>query len=248
MQTWRFLRWYGVASIRCNIEISCSTVAGLSILLWKFMDLGYVHTAPFSNLSVFVGIQHPFTLLHFCTNNGEKNIRFYAFTLLTKTDKNLPVFVIYDRSHCSVFVKLHKGAEAVTLISALKLLLLTVRLGKLTKLNVFYLIAFCFLQIQHWILREICEIFCCCCCSVLFLSVFVRSHWSTQRFQKLPFLWISTLKSVFENLCVFVGSSVNGFTKTGIFCSFCTKTEQCERGIRFNSINMTCYSYVPVGI
>ena len=58
-----------------------------------------------------------FTLLRF-----QIYIRFCAFTLLTKTDKNLSVFVIYDRSHCSVFVKLHKGAEALTLISALKLI------------------------------------------------------------------------------------------------------------------------------
>ena len=65
---------------------------------------GYVHAAPF---------------LH---KSGEKNTRFCAFTLLTKADKNLSVFVIYDRSHCSVFVKLHRGAEALTLISALKLI------------------------------------------------------------------------------------------------------------------------------
>ena len=32
------------------------------------------------------------------------------------------VFVIYDHSHCSVFVKLHKGAKSLTLISALKLI------------------------------------------------------------------------------------------------------------------------------
>ena len=43
----------------------------------------------------------------FLYKNGERNIRFCAFTLLTETDKNLSVFVIYDRSHCSVFVKLH---------------------------------------------------------------------------------------------------------------------------------------------
>ena len=30
--------------------------------------------------------------------------------------------MIYDRSHCSVFVKLHKGAEVLTLISPLKLI------------------------------------------------------------------------------------------------------------------------------
>ena len=59
------------------------------------------------------------TLLY---RNEEKNIRFCALTLLTKTDKNLSVFMIYDRSHCSVFVKLHKGAEALTLTSALKLI------------------------------------------------------------------------------------------------------------------------------
>ena len=58
----------------------------------------------------------------FCTKNGEKNIRFCEFTLLTKTNKNLSVFVIYDRSHCSIFMKLHKGAEALTLISPLKLI------------------------------------------------------------------------------------------------------------------------------
>ena len=42
------------------------------------------------------------------------------------------------------------------------------------------------------------------------------------RFQKPPFLWISTFDSVFENLrfCgVFVGISVNTFTKTEVFLS-----------------------------
>ena len=80
-----------------------------------------------SHCSVFKSIRFcrypaPVHTAPFLYKNEEKNIRFCAFTLLTKTDKNLSVFVIYDRSHCSVFVKLHKGAEALTLISALKLI------------------------------------------------------------------------------------------------------------------------------
>ena len=57
----------------------------------------------------------------FLYKNEEKTIHFCAFTLLSKTDKKLSVFVIYGRSHYSVFVKLQKGAEALTLISPLKL-------------------------------------------------------------------------------------------------------------------------------
>ena len=78
-----------------------------------------------SHCSVFKFIRFcrypaPVHTAQFLYKNGEKNVRFCAFTLLTKTDKNLSVFVIYDRSHCSVFVKRHKGAEALTLTSALK--------------------------------------------------------------------------------------------------------------------------------
>ena len=81
--------------------------------------LGYIHTTQFSNLSVFVDIH----VVPFLYKNEAKNIRFGAFTLLAKTDKNSSVFdLIYDRSHGSVFVKFHKGAEALTLISALKLI------------------------------------------------------------------------------------------------------------------------------
>ena len=76
-----------------------------------------------SHCSVFKFIR--FIDIHFVPflyKNGAKNIRFCAFTVLTKKDKNLSVFVIYDRAHCSLFMKLHKGAEALTLISALKLI------------------------------------------------------------------------------------------------------------------------------
>ena len=80
-----------------------------------------------SHCSVFKFIRFcrypaPVYIAPFLYKRGEKNIRFCAFTLLTKTDKNSSVFVIYDRSHCSVFVKLHKGAEALTLFSDLKLI------------------------------------------------------------------------------------------------------------------------------
>ena len=56
-------------------------------------------------------------------------------------------------------------------------------------------------------------------------------HIDQMRFQKPPFLWISTFDSVFKNLrfCgVFVEINVKTFTKTH---GFCTKTEQCERGL-----------------
>ena len=70
----------------------------------------------------------------FLYKNEEKNIRFCAFTLLTRADKNLFVFVIYDRSHCSVFEKLHKGAEALTFISAIKLIVASSLIRKTSKI------------------------------------------------------------------------------------------------------------------
>ena len=121
----------------------------------------------------------PVNTAPFLYKNEEKNIRFCGFILLTKRDKNLSVFVIYDRSHCSVFVKLHKGAEALTLISALKLIVSNSLIRKTGKTYCILSQVFCFLQIQRWIRREMCEVFCCCCCSVFVFSVFVRSHWST---------------------------------------------------------------------
>ena len=58
---------------------------------------------------------------------------------------------------------------------------------------------------------------------------FLCVHIDQMRFQKPPFLWISTFDGVFENLCfcgVFVRVSVNTFTKTEVFLSvFFTKTE-----------------------
>ena len=54
--------------------------------------------------------------------NRAKNSSLCAFTLLTRTEKNLSVFVAYNRSHGHVFVKLHKGSEAVTLIWPVKLI------------------------------------------------------------------------------------------------------------------------------
>ena len=119
--------------------------------IWIY--LGYVHTAPFSNLFVFVDIH----VVAFLYRSGAKNIRFHVFTLLTKTDKNLAVFVIYDHARGSVFVKLHKGAEALTLISALKL---SVRLGKPAKLEVEF--------------GEECAKY--CCCSVFVYIRFLHSH------------------------------------------------------------------------
>ena len=91
--------------------------------------LGYVHAAQFSNLSVFVDIH----VVPFLYKNGAKNICFCAFTVLTKKDKNFSVFVIYDRAHGSVFVKLRKGAEALTLISALKLIVADSLIRKTSK-------------------------------------------------------------------------------------------------------------------
>ena len=62
------------------------------------------------NFIRFCRYSAPVHIAPFLYKNGEKNIRFRAFTLLTKMDKNLSVFVIYDRSHCSVLklVKLQK--------------------------------------------------------------------------------------------------------------------------------------------
>ena len=52
---------------------------------------------------------------------------------------------------------------------------------------------------------------------------FCEAHcWIMERFQRPPFLWISTFDSVFENIrfCgVFVQISVNTFTKTELFLS-----------------------------
>ena len=62
--------------------------------------LGYIHTAP---LSVIVDIY----VVPFLYRNGAKNVCFRGFILLTKT----------DRGHCYVFVKLHKGAKALTLLT-----------------------------------------------------------------------------------------------------------------------------------
>ena len=51
---------------------------------------------------------------------------------------------------------------------------------------------------------------------------FLCVHIDLERFQKRPFLWISTFDTVFENLSfrdVFVRISVNTFTKTEVFLS-----------------------------
>ena len=147
----------------------------------------------------------PVNTAPFLYKNEEKNIRFCEFTLLTKTDKNLSVSVIYDRSHYSGFVKLHKGAEALTLISALKLIVANSSIRKTGKLNVFHLIGFCFLQLQRWIWREMCKYFIVAIAAFCFYT-FLCVHTNPQRFQNPPFLWISILKGVFENfhVCAFL--------------------------------------------
>ena len=58
-------------------------------------------------------------------------------------------------------------------------------------------------------------------CAFTLLLVCEAHYWILERFQKPPFLWISTFDSVFKNLRfgVFVQISVNTFTKTEIFLS-----------------------------
>ena len=66
---------------------------------------GPVHTTPFLLVSVFVASKLPVHTTPFLYKNGEKNLRFCAFTLIcpiTKTQRKTSVFV---RSHYSVFAK-----------------------------------------------------------------------------------------------------------------------------------------------
>ena len=75
--------------------------------------LGPVHTTPFLLASVFVASKLPVHTAPFSYKNGEKNLRFCAFTLIcpiTKTQRKTSVFV---RSHYSVFVKLIVGYWSV---------------------------------------------------------------------------------------------------------------------------------------
>ena len=63
----------------------------------------------------------------------------------------------------------------------------------------------------------------------------MKAEGNSERFQKSPFLWISTFDSVFEDLhfCgAFLQISVSTFTKRMFSLLFCTKTEQCEWGLR----------------
>ena len=59
-------------------------------------------------------------------------------------------------------------------------------------------------------------------CAFTLLRFCEAQSWTLERFQKPPFLWISTFESVFKNLrfCgVFVQISVNAFTITEVFVS-----------------------------
>ena len=67
----------------------------------------YIHTAPSSNLSVFVDNQHSFTRIPFC-RKMEGNI--CVFTLLAKREETISDFVVHDRSLCPVFVRFHNEA------------------------------------------------------------------------------------------------------------------------------------------
>ena len=84
------------------------------VLGWKIFKT----LRPRSHYSVFVSIRfccieatvHTALFLY---KNGEKNLRFCAFTLIcpiTKTQRKTSVFV---RSHCSLFVKLIVGYRSV---------------------------------------------------------------------------------------------------------------------------------------
>ena len=96
-------------------------------------DLGSVHTAPFSNLSVSKDIQHPFKLIRFWRKTGRK----------------MSNFVVHDRSHCSAFVKFHNGADAFAFFN------FNVEFG------------------ERWVMYFVVAVV-----AFLFISVFVRSHWS----------------------------------------------------------------------
>ena len=131
--------------------------------------LGPVHTTPFLFVSVFVASKLPVHTAPFLYKNGEKNLRFCAFTLICLITNTEPKISVFVRSHCSGFVKLIIG---------------------------------------YW--------------SVFKKPPFLCVHIDLERFQKPPFLWISTFDSVFENFrfCgVFVHISVNTFTKTEVFLS-----------------------------
>ena len=70
-----------------------------------FYVSGPVHTAPFLSVSVFVASKLSVHTTPFLYKNGEKNLRFFSFTLIcliTKMQRKTSVFV---RSHYSVFVK-----------------------------------------------------------------------------------------------------------------------------------------------
>ena len=74
------------------------------------------HITSFSNFSVFVDIQHPFTLLRFCTKMVIK-IPVLCIHTIDKSGVKISIYAAYDLSHCSDLVKRHNGVEAVTLIS-----------------------------------------------------------------------------------------------------------------------------------
>ena len=73
-------------------------------------------------------------------------------------------------------MKLHKGAEALTLRSALKLIVANSLIGKPVKLKVFYLIGFVFFKFNVEFCEKCVKYFVVAVAAFLFLSVFVRSH------------------------------------------------------------------------
>ena len=86
-------------------SLSRGNVFNSSIESKSLSHLGPVHTTPFLLVSVFVASKLPVHTTPFLYKNGEKNLRFCAFTLIcpiTKPQRKTSVFV---RSHYSVFVK-----------------------------------------------------------------------------------------------------------------------------------------------
>ena len=96
-----------------GFRIQSSQTSSFFAMQRKLKNLGPIHTTPFLFVSVFVASKLPVHTAPFLYKNGEKNLRFCAFTficLITNTEPKISVFV---RSHCSEFVKLLIGYWSV---------------------------------------------------------------------------------------------------------------------------------------
>ena len=175
-----------------------------------------VHPALFLNVFVFVDVKHPFILLRFCTKSEIKISVFLR--LLIKT---VSVFVIYDRTHCSVFMKLHNWANALTLISPEQLIATNgLNRKNLVSSKTWYFPSHRISHSSHstWNLASKEYAFCCYCCSIF---VFIRScAFTPPTFDFVNLHFGEHFKNLFcAVLCVFVRSSVIGFRKMDTFLS-----------------------------